>query len=174
MPETTMTTPAQPQPPADENSLIAERRGKLAELRGQGVAFPNDFRRSDHAGDLQGEYADADAWNAEALEAGGRQVAVAGRMLAKRVMGKAAFVELQDVTGRIQLFLQANTLGDTYQAFKSWDVGDIIAAEGGLTRTRTGELSVRAASLRLLTKSLPPLPDKWHGLAGVEQRYRPR
>ncbi|WP_229659194.1 lysine--tRNA ligase [Luteimonas terricola] len=160
--------------PADENSLIAERRGKLAALRGQGIAFPNDFRRSDHAGDLQGEYADADQWNAEALEASGRRVAVAGRMLAKRVMGKAAFVELQDVSGSIQLFLQANTLGDTYQAFKSWDVGDIIAAEGGLTRTRTGELSVKAASLRLLTKSLRPLPDKWHGLADVEQRYRQR
>src|SRR5690606_19937471 len=174
MPETTMTTPAQPPPPADENSLIAERRGKLATLRGQGVAFPNDFRRTDHAGDLQDEYADAEAWSAEALQETGRRVAVAGRMLAKRVMGKAAFVQLQDVSGGIQLFLQANTLGETYDAFKSWDVGDIIAAEGGLTRTRTGELSVKVDSLRLLTKSLRPLPDKWHGLADVEQRYRQR
>ncbi|WP_449280053.1 lysine--tRNA ligase [Luteimonas changyuni] len=174
MPETTMTTPAQPQQLADENSLIAERRGKLATLRGQGVAFPNDFRRTDHAGDLQDEYADAEAWSAEALQETGRRVAVAGRMLAKRVMGKAAFVQLQDVSGGVQLFLQANALGETYDAFKSWDVGDIIAAEGGLTRTRTGELSVKVDSLRLLTKSLRPLPDKWHGLADVEQRYRQR
>ena len=89
-----MTTPVQPQPSADENSLIAERRGKLAALRGQGVAFPNDFRRTDHAGDLQAEYADAEAWTAEALEGNGRRVAVAGRMLAKRVMGKAAFAQV--------------------------------------------------------------------------------
>ncbi|MBJ6984635.1 lysine--tRNA ligase [Luteimonas sp. MC1750] len=169
-----MTTPAQPQPPADENSLIAERRGKLAALRGQGVAFPNDFRRTDHAGDLQAEYADAEAWSVEALEATGRRVAVAGRMLAKRVMGKAAFAQVQDVSGRIQLFLQSNALGETYDAFKGWDVGDIVAAEGVLTRTRTGELSVRVDALRLLTKSLRPLPDKWHGLADVEQRYRQR
>ena len=169
-----MTTPAQPQPPADENSLIAERRSKLASLRGQGVAFPNDFRRTDHAGDLQDAYADAEAWSAEALQDTGRRVAVAGRMLAKRVMGKAAFVQIQDLSGRIQLFLQANTLGEAYDAFKGWDVGDIVAAEGGLTRTRTGELSVKVQSLRLLTKSLRPLPDKWHGLADVEQRYRQR
>ena len=169
-----MTTPAQPQPAADDNSLIAERRGKLAALRGQGVAFPNDFRRTDHAGDLQSEYADAEAWTAEALEASGRRVAVAGRMLAKRVMGKAAFAQVQDVSGRLQLFLQSNALGEAYDAFKGWDVGDIVAAEGVLTRTRTGELSVKVDALRLLTKSLRPLPDKWHGLADVEQRYRQR
>ena len=169
-----MTTPAQPQPAADDNSLIAERRGKLAALRGQGVAFPNDFRRTDHAGDLQSEYADAEAWTAETLEASGRRVAVAGRMLAKRVMGKAAFAQVQDVSGRLQLFLQSNALGEAYDAFKGWDVGDIVAAEGVLTRTRTGELSVKVDALRLLTKSLRPLPDKWHGLADVEQRYRQR
>ena len=169
-----MTTPAQPQPAADDNSLIAERRGKLAALRGQGVAFPNDFRRTDHTGDLQDEYADAEAWTAEALEASGRRVAVAGRMLAKRVMGKAAFAQVQDVSGRLQLFLQSNALGEAYDAFKGWDVGDIVAAEGVLTRTRTGELSVKVDALRLLTKSLRPLPDKWHGLADVEQRYRQR
>ncbi len=169
-----MTTPVQPQPSADDNSLIAERRGKLAALRGQGVAFPNDFRRSDHAGDLQSEYADAEAWNAEALEATGRRVAVAGRLMAKRVMGKAAFAQIQDVSGRVQLFLQSNALGEAYDAFRGWDVGDIVAAEGVLTRTRTGELSVKVDALRLLTKSLRPLPDKWHGLADVEQRYRQR
>ncbi len=161
-------------PPADDNALIAERRAKLAALRGQGIAFPNDFRRGEHAGDLQDEYADAETWTGEALEATGRRVAIAGRLLAKRVMGKAAFAQIQDVSGRIQLFLQSNALGEAYDAFKGWDVGDIVAAEGGLTRTRTGELSVRADRLRLLTKSLRPLPDKWHGLTDVEQRYRQR
>jgi lysyl-tRNA synthetase class 2 len=160
--------------PAEENHLIAERRAKLAALRAQGVAFPNDFRRADYAGDLQGQYADAERWSGEALEGEGRRVAIAGRLLAKRVMGKAAFAQIQDVSGRIQLFLQSNTLGDAYEAFKGWDVGDIVAAEGTLMRTKTGELSVKAESLRLLTKSLRPLPDKWHGLSDVEQRYRQR
>lgn len=158
----------------DENRLIAERRAKLAALRGQGIAFPNDFKRVDYAGDLQADYANAGQWTGEALEASGRRVAIAGRILAKRVMGKAAFATLQDMSGRIQLFLQATALGETYEAFKGWDIGDIVAAEGGLMRTRTGELSVRAESLRLLVKSLRPLPDKFHGLADVEQRYRQR
>ena len=158
----------------DENRLIAERRTKLKALRGQGVAFPNDFRRGDYAGDLHAEYADAERWTAEALEGADRQVALAGRILLKRVMGKASFVQVQDESGRIQLFLQANALGDTYTAFKGWDVGDIVGATGTLTRTRTGELSVKVDQLRLLTKSLRPLPDKFHGLADVEQRYRQR
>ncbi len=165
-------TPATPA--ADDNALVAERRAKLAALRGQGIAFPNDFRRADLAGDLQDEYADADAWTGNALEATGRRVAMAGRLLAKRVMGKAAFAQIQDVSGRIQVFLQSNALGDRYEAFKGWDVGDIIGVEGTLMRTRTGELSVKADVLRLLTKSLRPLPDKWHGLSDVEQRYRQR
>ena len=162
-------TPAQ-----DENSLIAERRGKLSALREQGIAFPNDFRRADHAGDLQTVYADADRWTGEALEAEGIQVSIAGRMMAKRIMGKAAFAKLRDVTGDIQLFLQSAVLADAYDRFKHWDVGDIVAAEGTLMRTKTGELSVKVAQLRLLTKSLRPLPDKWHGLSDVEQRYRQR
>src|SRR6187401_1470071 len=158
----------------DENQLIAERRGKLQALRGEGIAFPNDFKRGDYAADLQREYGDAQAWTAEVLEGVGRVVFVAGRMMAKRVMGKASFVQLQDLSGRIQLYLTANELGESYDAFKGWDVGDILGASGTLTRTRTGELSVKADSLRLLTKSLRPLPDKWHGLADVEQRYRMR
>ena len=158
----------------DENHLIAERRAKLAALREQGIAFPNDFRRADFAGDLQDEFIDADTWTGEALEASGRRVAIAGRLLAKRVMGKAAFATVQDMSGRIQLFLQSTALGDTYDAFKGWDIGDIVAAEGGLMRTRTGELSVKVDALRLLVKSLRPLPDKFHGLADVEQRYRQR
>ncbi|GAB3725820.1 lysine--tRNA ligase [Luteimonas pelagia] len=159
---------------ADEHRLVAERRAKLAELRRQGFAFPNDFRRTDEAGALQAEYADAERWTGEALEAEGRRVALAGRLLAKRVMGKAAFAQVQDVSGRIQLFLQSAALGEAYDAFKHWDVGDIVAATGTVMRTRTGELSVKADSLRLLVKALRPLPDKWHGLADVEQRYRQR
>src|SRR5690606_35387190 len=104
----------------------------------------------------------------------GRTVALAGRLMAKRVMGKAAFAQVQDVSGRIQSSLQRDALGDAYQAFKGWDSGDIVAATGTLMRTKTGELSVKADSLRLLVKSLRPLPDKWHGLADVEQRYRQR
>ncbi|MFT4247436.1 MAG: lysine--tRNA ligase [Pseudomonas sp.] len=160
--------------PTDENSLIAERRAKLKALREQGIAFPNDFKREQFAGDLQAEFADAERWSAEALEGLERQVRLAGRLMAKRVMGKASFAQIQDESGRIQLFLQGNVLGAAYDAFKGWDVGDIVAVEGGLTRTRTGELSVKASALRLLTKSLRPLPDKWHGLSDVEQRYRQR
>ena len=166
-------TPAT-QPAADENSLIAERRAKLTALRGQGIAFPNDFRRGDYAGDLQAQYGDAELWTVEALEGAGRRVKLAGRLMAKRVMGKASFVQIQDESGRIQLCLQSNTLDETYDAFKGWDIGDIVGVEGSLTRTRTGELSVKADVLRLLTKSLRPLPDKWHGLSDVEQRYRQR
>ena len=158
----------------DDNALIAERRGKLAALRQQGIAFPNDFRRAHYAGDLQAEFADKERWTTEALDGLARPVKLAGRMLAKRIMGKASFVTVQDESGRIQLFLQAAALGDAYEAFKHWDIGDIVAAEGMLTRTKTGELSVKATALRLLTKSLRPLPDKWHGLADVEQRYRQR
>lgn len=160
--------------PHDENQLIAERRAKLKLLRGQGIAFPNDFKRADYAQDLQDEFAEKETWNAEALEGAGRRVQVAGRLMAKRVMGKASFAQLQDMSGRLQLYLSASDLGDSYEAFKGWDVGDIVGAAGTLTRTRTGELSVKADTLRLLTKSLRPLPDKWHGLSDVEQRYRQR
>ncbi|MEJ5207288.1 lysine--tRNA ligase [Denitratimonas sp. CY0512] len=169
-----MTNQTATPPSADENKLIAERREKLRAIRGQGIAFPNDFRREHFAGDLQDEFADAERWDAPALEGLEREVKLAGRLMAKRVMGKASFAQIQDESGRIQVFLQANALGETYDAFKGWDVGDIIAVSGSLTRTRTGELSVKAQQLRLLTKSLRPLPDKWHGLADVEQRYRQR
>ena len=168
------TNDNRPAAAADENQLIAERRRKLGELREQGVAFPNDFRREDYAGDLQAQYADVEQWSAEALEQQAHRVQLAGRMLLKRVMGKASFAQIRDESGPIQLFLQANALGDAYTAFKTWDVGDIVAAEGVLTRTKTGELSVKVDSLRLLTKSLRPLPDKFHGLSDVEQRYRQR
>jgi lysyl-tRNA synthetase class 2 len=160
------------EPPHDENKLIAERRTKLAALREQGFAFPNDFRRTHHAGDLHKSYADA---TAEQLEQQARAVSVAGRMMAKRVMGKASFATIADPSGRIQLFLQLAALPEgVYDAFKGWDIGDTVGAEGTLFRTRTGELSVKVHRLRLLTKSLRPLPDKWHGLADVDTRYRQR
>jgi lysyl-tRNA synthetase class 2 len=161
-------------PPIDENRLIAERREKLKKLRGEGVAFPNDFKVDSFAGDLQTEFADKETHSAEAIEATARRVKVAGRIMLKRGQGKVSFVQIQDQTGRIQLFVHQGTLGDTYEAFKGWDVGDIVGAEGVLMRTKTGELSVRVDSLRLLTKSLRPLPDKFHGLSDVEQRYRQR
>jgi lysyl-tRNA synthetase class 2 len=158
----------------DENRLIAERREKLKALREHGVAFPNDFKVDSFAGDLQAEFADKETHTPEAIEAAARRVSIAGRMMLKRGQGKVSFVQIQDQTGRIQLFVHQGTLGETYEAFKGWDVGDIVGAEGLLMRTKTGELSVRVDQLRLLTKSLRPLPDKFHGLADVEQRYRQR
>jgi lysyl-tRNA synthetase, class II len=155
----------------DENKLIAERRAKLAQLRLRGSAFPNDFRRDALAGQLHAAYGErADEW----LSANPTRVKVGGRLLFKRVMGKASFAKIADRTGQIQLFLQAEALGATYEAFKGWDVGDVIAASGVLFRTKTGELSVRVEAARLLVKSLRPLPDKWHGLADTETRYRQR
>jgi lysyl-tRNA synthetase class 2 len=161
---------SQPQPP-DENRLIAERREKLRALREKGIAFPNDFAPDAFLGDLQKEF---DSQDAPTVEGANRRVKVAGRVMFKRGMGKASFVQIQDVTGRIQLFIQSNNVGDAYEGVKSWDIGDIVAAEGPLMRTKTGELSVKAESLRLITKNLRPLPDKWHGLSDVEQRYRQR
>jgi lysyl-tRNA synthetase, class II len=155
----------------DENKLIAERRAKLAQLRHGGVAFPNDFRRDALAGELHAAYGEK---SGEWLDANPVQVSVGGRLMFKRLMGKASFAKIADRTGQMQLYLQHEALGAAYEAFKGWDVGDIIGASGVLFRTRTGELSVRATQLRLLVKSLRPLPDKWHGLADTETRYRRR
>ncbi len=156
----------------EENRLIAERRRKLASLREAGFRFPNDFRRSALAGQLHAMYG---AHKAETLETEGICVSVGGRLMAKRVMGKASFAKLQDRTGQIQVFLQKEALPEgAYEAFRSWDVGDIIGARGTLFRTRTGELTVKAEHLSLLTKSLRPLPEKYHGLTDVELRYRQR
>ncbi len=159
--------------PQDEHRLIAERRAKLAALRKQGNPFPNDFRRNVMAGELHAEY---DGSSNEALEAQPVRVAVAGRMMAKRVMGKNSFVQLQDMSGRIQLFVQRDELPEGFynEQFKKWDIGDIIGAEGTLFKTKTGELTVKVDSIRLLTKSLRPLPDKYHGLTDTEARYRQR
>jgi len=157
---------------ADDNALIAERKRKLAEMRESGNAYPNDFRRNALADELLSSYG---GYDNEHLEEADVRVSVAGRMMAKRVMGKASFVKIQDRTGQIQLRLERDRLPDgVYAAFKKWDVGDIVGAEGSLFKTNTGELTVRADVLRLLTKSLRPLPEKYHGLSDQEIRYRQR
>ena len=162
---------------SDDNQLITERREKLRALRaaqadGKGVAFPNDFKPVHHAVAL---HADHGATDAETLEATPVVATVAGRMMLKRVMGKASFATVQDSTGRIQLYITRDALGEElYAAFKHWDLGDIIGAEGTAFKTKTGELSIKVTSLRLLTKSLRPLPDKFHGMADQEQKYRQR
>ena len=156
----------------DDNQIIAERRAKLKTLREQGNPFPNDFDRTDLAADLHAAH---EGKSNEQLEAAPTRVAVAGRMMLQRVMGKASFATLQDLSGRIQIYIKRDALGESvYEAFKHWDLGDIVAAEGPLFRTKTGELSVQASSLRLLAKSLRPLPEKFHGLADQEQKYRQR
>ncbi len=158
--------------PQDENEQIALRRQKLAELRAQGVAFPNDFKRNVVAGELHAEYGEKDG--AE-LEARNVRVKVAGRMMTRRVMGKASFCHLQDMSGQIQLYVTRDALGeDAYDDFRKWDIGDILGAEGTLFKTKTGELSVKVDGVRLLTKSLRPLPEKYHGLTDTETRYRQR
>ena len=154
----------------DENHLITERRAKLAKLRERGIAFPNDFRRDALAGDILTAYGEK---SGDALDAAAIRVTVAGRMRTKHVMKKSSFAKIEDSSGLIQLFLQP-ALGEVYDEFKTWDVGDVVGAEGTLFRTKTGEMSVRAERLVLLTKSLQPLPDKWHGIADTELRYRRR
>lgn len=158
--------------PQDENRLIAERRAKLDALREEGIAFPNDFRKNTSSSELRERFGELDN---DALSEVQESFAVAGRMMAKRVMGKIAFVRLQDRGGDIQLVVQRDNLPEgAYQKFKHWDVGDIIAGTGRMFRTQKGELSVKLDSLRLLTKSLRPLPEKWHGLTDTEMRYRQR
>ena len=164
-----MTTP-------DDNQLIAERRAKLAAIRADrathGVAFPNDFRPQHHAADLHHAH---DGETNEVLEPKGIHVVIAGRLMLKRVMGKAAFGTLQDGTGRIQIYVTQDAVGpEALNAFKHGDLGDILGCEGTLFRTKTGELSIRAARVRLLVKSLRPLPDKFHGMTDQEQKYRQR
>jgi lysyl-tRNA synthetase, class II len=169
--------PATPAPPTDENQLIAERREKLKALResqrqGKGAAFPNDFKPGHHAADLLAHHGEK---TAELLVKEDMPASIAGRMMLKRVMGKASFATLQDSTGRFQIYVTRDDVGEeTYAAFKHWDLGDIVAAEGKLFKTRTGELSLHANKIRLLTKSLRPMPDKFHGMADQEMKYRQR
>ena len=156
----------------DDNALIAGRRVKLARLRESGIAYPNDFRPSHRAAAISEHY----GFKTRAqLEAERVAVTLAGRIMLKRIQGKASFATLQDATGRVQLYLNDEGVGaDSHAAFKHWDLGDIVACEGLLFKTMKGELSVRCTGVRLLTKSLRPLPDKFHGIADPELRYRQR
>ncbi len=155
--------------PGDQS---AQRRAKLAALREQGNPYPNDFRRSHWASELHAEYAERDA---ASLEAEAIRVAIVGRMMSRRIMGKASFAHIQDGSGRLQLYARRDDLSEgVYAEFKKWDLGDIVAARGIVFKTRSGELSVKVDDLRLLTKSLLPLPEKFHGLTDQEIRYRQR
>jgi lysyl-tRNA synthetase, class II len=159
-------------PPVDENQIIAERRGKLSALRTRGNAYPNDFNRDALAGELHDAHGQK---THEELDRQAITVSVAGRMLLKRVMGKASFATLQDMSGRIQLYITTDALGaEAHDAFKHWDLGDIVGARGALFKTKTGELTVKVTELRLLAKALRPLPEKFHGLTDQEQKYRQR
>ena len=161
----------------DENQLILERREKLktirkAQLDGKGVAFPNDFKPKDRAVNLTAAY---DGEAKDELDPKKIVASVAGRMMLKRVMGKASFATLQDSTGQIQIYVTNDGVGeDIHASFKHWDLGDIVACVGTLFKTKTGELSIHATEVRLLTKSLRPLPDKFHGMADQETKYRQR
>jgi len=155
-----------------ENDLILQRKAKLAELRSEGNAYPNDFRRDSLSQDLHAKYGEFDN---EAFEANPKKVSVAGRIMLQRIMGKASFITLQDMDGQIQAYLRSDDLPEgQYQNFKTWDLGDIAGISGKLFKTKTGELTIHADSVRLLTKSLRPLPEKHAGLVDTEQRYRKR
>ncbi|MEM1082042.1 MAG: OB-fold nucleic acid binding domain-containing protein, partial [Pseudomonadota bacterium] len=158
----------------DEHRLIAERRAKLTALREQGIAFPNHFKPTQTAAELLERYSDSEAWDKQRFEDEAVPACVAGRIVSRRIMGKAAFVHIQDGSGaRLQLYLRRDDLPEgVYQSFKQWDVGDQVGAKGRLMRTNTGELSVHADTIELLVKSLRPLPEKWHGLTDQEMRYR--
>lgn len=156
----------------DVNAQIAQRKQKLASLREEGNAYPNDFRRDTLAADLHADFAGV---SKEDLDENKKYVAIAGRIMTRRLMGKASFVHLQDMSGKIQVYVRKNDIGDElYDDFKKWDMGDIIGVEGYVFRTKTGELSIFANSVVLLTKSLRPLPEKFHGLSDQETRYRQR
>ncbi|MBL6791573.1 MAG: lysine--tRNA ligase, partial [Methylophilaceae bacterium] len=160
----------------DENTIIAERRAKLKELRELGEAFPNQFKPGDFARDLHASYGKLEKG---ALEEKAILVTVAGRMMLKRVMGKASFATLQDTTGRIQLYVARDNINsektpELYAQFKKWDLGDILGAKGKLFKTNTGELTLEVNEIILLTKSLRPLPEKFHGLSDQEIKYRQR
>ena len=153
----------------EESKLVEERREKLKALRAKGVAYPNDFRREHLAADLHRGFGER---SKEELEKVAAPAKVAGRMMLKRVMGKASFATLQDGTGRIQIYALSEL--ENYEAFKHWDLGDILGVEGHLFKTMKGELTVHAKKITLIAKALQPLPEKFHGLADQEMRYRQR
>ena len=154
----------------EENHLIEERRKKLAELRILNNAYPNDFKRKNLAGEIK---KDLDQFSKEELEKKKKKVSVAGRIMLRRMMGKASFTTIQDFSGRIQLYVRADEVSN-YDEFKNYDLGDIVGIEGIIFKTNTGELSIHVKKIRLLTKSLRPLPEKHLGLTDTELRYRKR
>jgi len=159
-------------PSVDENQIIAERREKLKALRAQGNAYPNNFFRNHLAADIVEKFEGVDR---DSLDMNPVVVTVAGRLMLKRVMGKASFASLQDMSGRIQLYLTDSYPGKPeHEAFKHWDIGDLIGVGGVLFKTKTGEVTIRVKTIQLLTKSLRPLPDKFHGLTDQELKYRQR
>jgi len=163
---------ANPSDGGTQSQLIAQRRAKLESLKEAGSAFPNDFRRDSLAGDLQKRFLDA---SAEELVEKNIRVGVAGRMMTQRVQGKTSFAHIKDMSGQIQLFVKRDSLAEgIYQDFKKWDLGDIVGASGTMFRTQRGELSVMVDEIRLITKSLRPMPEKFHGLTDTEARYRQR
>ncbi|CAC9626177.1 Lysyl-tRNA synthetase (class II) (EC 6.1.1.6) [uncultured Gammaproteobacteria bacterium] len=157
----------------EDNKLVAERRSKLATLRTKGNPFVNDFKPQNFAESILAEF---DQFSKAELEEKSIEVSIAGRMILKRVMGKASFAHIQDSSGKIQLFVTRDELPEDFynEQFKKWDIGDIIGTKGTLFKTQVGELSVRVSEIKLLTKSLRPLPDKFHGLSDQEIRYRQR
>ncbi|KTD78391.1 lysine--tRNA ligase [Legionella waltersii] len=155
----------------DESEVYHIRKQKLAELRESGFNFPNQFRRNNLAEDLNESYSETDK---ESLTNQKVKVSVAGRIVLRRIMGKASFFHIQDVSGRIQVYLRSNDLPEIYEQFKHWDLGDIVGVKGELFKTNTGELTINAEEVELLTKSLRPLPDKFHGLTDQELKYRKR
>ncbi|MCF8007391.1 MAG: lysine--tRNA ligase [Methylovulum sp.] len=157
----------------DEQEQIKQRRQKLTDLRTHSIAFPTDFRRNSMAGELLTRYQDL---SKDALEAEPIRVKLAGRIMTRRIMGKASFCHIQDMSGQLQLYVARDALPENIynEHFKKWDIGDIIGVEGVLFKTQTDELSVRVEQLRLLTKALRPLPEKFHGLADQEIKYRQR
>ena len=151
---------------------MAERREKLKALRAQGPAFPNDYYRQNFAAELVEKHENTER---DALDLNPVVVKIAGRMMLKRVMGKASFATIQDMSGQIQVYVTDSYPGKAeHEAFKHWDIGDIVGVDGVLFKTKTGEVTVRAKKLRLLTKSLRPLPEKFQGLTDQELRYRQR
>jgi lysyl-tRNA synthetase class 2 len=158
--------------PEEINQQLLARKNKLDALRSKGNAFPNDFRRTDLATAIHAAH---DQKDNETLEKEHNEVTIAGRIMMRRLMGKASFVHLQDMSGKIQLYVRKEDLPEgMYDEFQDWDIGDIIGASGVVFKTKTGELSVKTKNIRLLTKALRPLPDKWHGLSDQEIRYRQR
>lgn len=158
---------------SEERDVLLNRRAKMEAWLGKSKVYQNDFRRQALAADLQSQYADQDK---AALVELGVQTAVAGRVMLRRVMGKASFVTLQDVSGQIQCYLTKNDLGDeVYEDFSQlWEMGDIVGISGVLMRTNKGELSVHAHKIVLLNKTALPLPEKFHGVTDQEIRYRQR